>query len=131
MRINFLPLALLVATALLLVGCATSRADKLEAKSERVERALLDEQRRVVAGADANRRARLDYLSQLRAMLSAANISLGVIPHTVPEQERGIAYDVLDEAYDTIQWNIPLGPEDQKRSLPAGFGSGGLQLSPR
>jgi hypothetical protein len=105
-----------------------SRADKLEAKSERVEKALLTEQRRIIETQDAERQARLDHLTQLRTLLSAANISLGVVPHTVPADKRDIAYDVLDEAYDTIQWNIPLGPRDQKRVLPRGFENGTLKL---
>jgi hypothetical protein len=50
------------------------------------------------------------------------------VPHTVPADKRDIAYDVLDEAYDTIQWNIPLGPRDQKRVLPRGFENGTLKL---
>lgn len=118
----------LLAILSLFAGCAMSRADKLEAKSERVERSLLDEQKRVIAMSDAERQARLDHLTQLRALLSAANISLGVVPHTVPADKIDIAYDVLDEAYDTIQWNIPLGPRDQKRPLPKGFESGALRL---
>ena len=120
MRWKLLPVLAFVS---LLTGCAMSRADKLEAKSERVEKALLTEQRRIIETQDAERQARLDHLTQLRALLSAANISLGVVPH-----KRDIAYDVLDEAYDTIQWNIPLGPRDQKRGLPRGFENGMLKL---
>lgn len=125
MRWKLLPVLAFVSV---LTGCAMSRADKLEAKSERVEKALLAEQRRIIETQDAERQARLDHLTQLRTLLSAANISLGVVPHTVPADKRDIAYDVLDEAYDTIQWNIPLGPRDQKRVLPRGFENGTLKL---
>lgn len=125
MRWKLLPVLAFVSV---LTGCAMSRADKLEAKSERVEQALLAEQRRIIETQDAERQARLDHLTQLRTLLSAANISLGVVPHTVPADKRDIAYDVLDEAYDTIQWNIPLGPRDQKRVLPRGFENGTLKL---
>ena len=108
MRWKLLPVLAFVS---LLTGCAMSRADKLEAKSERVEKALLTEQRRIIETQDAERQARLDHLTQLRALLSAANISLGVVPHTVPADKRDIAYDVLDEAYDTIHGTSRSGLE--------------------
>jgi hypothetical protein len=120
----------LVAIAcLVLVGCATGRLAKLERKADRVESALLREQRKVVASAETNRQARLDHLTQLRATLSAANVGRGIVPHAIPPEQRDVAYDVLDEVYDTIEWNIPLGPGDaQMRALPSQFQGGVLRL---
>lgn len=117
------------ASLVVMLGCSVSRRDKLESKSERVEKALLIEQQKAVSLSDqAGRRAKLDHLTQLRGLLSAANISLGVIPYAMEEAERDIAYDVLDEAYDTIQWNIPLGPGESMRPLPKGFEGGVLNV---
>lgn len=123
---HLLPLLL----ALSLAGCAFTRYDQLERKSDRVESSLKKEQSRVLklSPDDAERSARLDHLSQLRLTLSAANIGLGAVPRVIPEDKRDIAYDVLEEAYDTIDWNIPLGPGDSKRSLPNRFGGGVLKL---
>jgi hypothetical protein len=122
--------ALLGLMIIVLGGCATSRVDRLQAKSERVEKALYAEQKQVLAmSAESERRERLDHLTQLRALLSAANISLGVVPHAIPAEKRDIAYDVLDEAYDTIQWNIPLGAGEARRPLPSQFRNGVLQLN--
>lgn len=114
----------------LLGGCALTRHDQLARKSDRVEGNLKKEQRRVLAMAPAEpeRSPRLDHLQSLRYTLSAANIALASVKYAVPEAERGLAYDVLEEAYDTIDWNIPLGPNDAKRSLPARFSGGALRL---
>lgn len=111
-------------------GCALSRHDQLKSRARAVEKGLRSEQRRVLAmeETEADRAARLDNLRELRGYLSAANIGLGTVPHFIAEERRDIAYDVLEEAYDTIEWNIPLGPADQRRPLPAQFSGGVLRL---
>jgi hypothetical protein len=112
-----------------LVGCAVSRYDELKSMSGRVEKSLRSEQRRVVGLADdPSRGARLDHLSQLKYTLSAANVGLGAIPYAIEEAQRPIAYDVIEEVYSTIEWNIPLGPTDAKKPLPRQFSTGTLKL---
>lgn len=110
-------------------GCATSRVDQLHRKADRVEAELKSEQKKVLAMSPGDRAARLDRLTQLRATLSAANIGLGSVPHLVEPGKRDLAYDVLDEVYNTIEWNIPLGPGDPQRPLPAQFSGGVLKLN--
>lgn len=117
-----------ISLALLLTGCA-SRHDQLRAKSDRIENALLTERTKVSAATSADRSARLSHLSELRATLSAANIGLGATRY-LPEQQRDTAFDILDEVYGTIEWNIPLGPGDNKKPLPNAFNpDGSLRLS--
>lgn len=127
-----LPVVALAAAPFVLGACALSRQAQLERKSEKVEGELRDEQRRVLSvmpPATPEREARLDHLTNLRATLSMANVALGAVPWTIPDPQRGTAYDVLDEVYETIRWNIPLGPEDAKRPMPAEFRSGRLDLN--
>lgn len=112
-----------------LTGCAVSRVDQLRAKAGKVSDELSAEQRRVLAmPASLERDQRLDRLTGLKAALSAANISLGAVPHVVAPPQRDVAYDVLQEAYETIRWNIPLDPSQPQRPMPAGFQGGTLQL---
>ena len=83
-------------------------------ESYRVETALTKEQS-LVLNTDKyanDRQQRLDYLSQLRTTLSAANIGLSTVRYVVPADKQPIAYDVIQEVYGTIKWNIPLGPSD-------------------
>lgn len=115
-------------TVLMLTGCATSRIDQLHRKADKVESNLKAEQKRVLAMNAADQSARLDHLTGLRATLSAANVGLGAVPHLVDVSQRDVAYDVIEEVYDTIDWNIPMGPSDAKRALPAQFQSGVLRL---
>ncbi|MBL8745614.1 MAG: hypothetical protein JNK58_04565 [Phycisphaerae bacterium] len=124
--LTLVPLAL----ALALGGCAFTRHDQLRQQSTRVETRLKKEQSRVLSLAreDAERAARLDHLTELRWTLSAANIGLAAVPRLVPIDKRDLAYDVLEETYDTIDWNIPLGPADHARPLPARFNAGTLNL---
>lgn len=123
--------AVCVVVASMLVGCAQSREQQLRAKSERVASQLQGEQRRVLSLAgDPSRQARLDHLTQLRATLSAANIGLGTVPYLLEEPERPMAYNVLEEVYETIAWNIPLGPGEPKKPLPDAFRDGTLRLHP-
>lgn len=111
-------------------GCSVSRYGQLRDKADDVESSLKSEQRRVVALSpdQPEREARLDHLSGLRTMLSATNIGLGATRYAIPEEKRDLAYDILEEAYGTIEWNIPLGPTEPKRAMPARFNNGVLKL---
>ncbi|MBL8887204.1 MAG: hypothetical protein JNK16_11120 [Phycisphaerales bacterium] len=123
--------ALLLALPLILPTACASRYDQLKAESARVETALTKEQALVLNTdkSPADRQQRLDYLSQLRTTLSAANIGLSTIKYVVPAEQQPIAYDVLDEVYGTIKWNIPLGPNDPKKQLPPLFKNNTLNIS--
>ena len=123
-------MAALIAMAAALGGCSVTRYGQLKAKASDVESELKSEQRRVVAmsASAADKDARLDHLTGLRGMLSAANIGLSATRYAIPEDNRDLAYDVLEEAYGTIEWNIPLGPSEPKRAMPARFNNGALRL---
>lgn len=125
-----LMLLAVLAASFTLGGCSVSRYGQLKEKASDVESSLRSEQRRVVAlpAGEVERSARLDHLTNLRAMLSAANIGLGATRYAVPEDKRDLAYDILDEAYGTIEWNIPLGPTEPKRAMPTRFNNGVLRL---
>jgi hypothetical protein len=114
---------ILLALTVTLTGCA-SRYDQLRTKSGRVESALVAERTKVSATDATDRSARLSHLSDLRATLSAANVGLGATRY-IPKEQREVAYDILDEVYGTIEWNIPLGPTDKKKSLPSSFSPDG------
>jgi hypothetical protein len=116
-------LASLIVILSFLTGCA-SRYDQLRAKSDRVESALVAERDRQSASDATDRDARLSHLSKLRATLSAANVGLNTTRY-IPKEQREVAYDILDEVYGTIEWNIPLGPSDNKKPLPSNFNSDG------
>jgi hypothetical protein len=129
---NCLARVLLIALAgLLSASCATSRLAQLEKTARGVESHLIKERGRVLAmpAGDATRPVRLDHLTQLRATLSAANIGLGTVPYLLEEAQRPMAYDVLEEVYATIDWNIPLGPDQPKKQLPAQFMGNTLNLN--
>ncbi len=117
---------------MVLPACSTSRLARLERKADRVESRLQAEQKRVLALpiSDDARAARLSHLSQLRGTLSAANVARGTVAYVVDEPQRPIAYDVIEEVYATIEWNIPLGPDQPQRALPAQFDGASLSLSP-
>ncbi len=110
-------------------GCAVTREQQLRAKSDRIADALTKERETVLKAAPTStqRPGRLSYLNTLRTTLSAVNIGLGSARY-LPEADRDMAYDVLDEAYATIEWNIPLGPDDQQKPMPAQFSGGVLKL---
>ncbi|MGH7242769.1 MAG: hypothetical protein ACREJD_05070 [Phycisphaerales bacterium] len=121
---------LLLFPILLLASCA-SRYDQLKSESAQVETALTKEQS-LVLNTDkfaSDRQQRLDYLSQLRTTLSAANIGLSTVKYVVPAEQQPIAYDVIQEVYGTIKWNIPLGPSDPKKQLPALFQNNQLNIN--
>ncbi len=118
---------LLAAVLLITSGCATTRLDQLRNKADRVETALKAEQSKVLSQSDRERQQRLTHLSTLRGTLSAANVGLGAARY-LPEEDRELAYDVLDEVYGTIDWNIPLGSGQPLRPLPSQFSNGVLKL---
>lgn len=124
-------LVLPLVISLLFLACCASRYDQLKTESARVENSLVKEQRLVLDSDKyaADRQQRLDYLSQLRTTLSAANIGLSTIKYVVPADKQPIAYDVLDEVYGTIKWNIPLGPTEPKKQLPALFKNNSLNIN--
>lgn len=129
---NTFSLAAPIVALALLSGCAVTREQQLARKAEKVESSLKTEQRRLLAldAAAAERQWRLEHLSSLRYTLSAANVARGAVPYIVEEPQRPMAWDVLDEVYGTIDWNIPLGPGDPKRPLPSQFSGGKLNLTP-
>ncbi|MCE7973968.1 MAG: hypothetical protein DYG92_06520 [Leptolyngbya sp. PLA1] len=127
MNARLLPL---LAAPALLGACTVSRHDQVKAHAQRTERALVSERDRTIRSdtlAPA-RDARLGHLSTLRLSLSAANIALGSVPYAIDEPKRPAAYDVLDEVYSTIEWNIPLGPGDSLKPLPRQFQGNVLRL---
>jgi hypothetical protein len=119
-------------------GCEATRQQQLEHSADQLRDQLIAERDRVLSSyptTNAERSPRLDHLSSLNYTLSAANVALGIIPRAVPEADRPIAYDVIEEVHSTIEWNIPLGPGDAKRPLPTLFQGNqlniqGLQASP-
>ncbi len=120
-----------MAIGTLLAGCSTSPLARLERKADRIEGSLMSEKKRVLSmsAGEPGRAARLDYLSQLRGTLSAANVARATVPYVVEEAQRPIAYNVLDEVYSTIEWNIPLGPNDPARKMmPSSFSGNTLRL---
>jgi hypothetical protein len=122
--------AAITATALIaLGGCSVSRHDQLRSRADKVETNLKKERNRVLAAQADDRAARLSHLSGLHNTLSMANIALAAVPLVIPEPERPMAYDVLDEAYSTIDWNIPLGPTDAKRPMPTQLQGSSLRLN--
>lgn len=126
---RLLHIVVALAGLLSLAACAMSRVDQLHNKADKVESSLKKEQSRVLALNSADRSARLDHLNSLRATLSAANVGLGAVPHLIEPAQRDVAYDVIEEVYDTIDWNIPLGPTETKRALPLQFNNGKLNLN--
>jgi hypothetical protein len=119
---------LVLVLTLSLAGCVSSRDAQLRARAADVESKLLNEQRMVLLKPenDPARAARLEHLTSLRETLSAANVARGAVKDTVPSGFRDVAYDVLEEASSTIEWNIPLGPKDPQRAMPRQLLPGGV-----
>ncbi len=126
MAVSSLALSVLI----VLGGCSQTRAEKLADRAEDVEGALVHERDRVLElSPGAERSTRLDHLRNLNLQLRAANISRAAAPMLLEGQQVDLAYDVLDEVYGTINWNIPLAGDDaQKRSLPSLFEQTGLDF---
>jgi hypothetical protein len=122
----------MIAAASMLAGCSKSRLEMVRDKADSVESSLKSEQKRVLklGPQDTTRRARLEHLNEMQYSLRAANIGLAAIPWMPfnSEQDRDLALDVMDEVYDTIDWNIPLGPDDPKRPYPAQWSGNTLKL---
>lgn len=121
---------ILLTAVTMLGGCAMSREDRLRDRADKIEDKLIDERDRVVAlpAADPDRAPRLSNLNSLKTSLSAVNIGLGSAKY-LPENRRDVAYDIIEEAYSTIEWNIPLKAGDAgRRPMPEGFVNGKLDL---
>lgn len=120
-----------VPVVLWLGGCALSRADQLAHQSDRVESHLVKERDRVMASRTPDSHQRLDYLSNLRTQLSLADAARKLAPRLLQDPAQvDSAYDILEEVYSTIDWNIPLSPTDaSRRAMPDLFGAGGLDFS--
>jgi len=117
-----------VLAGLLLGGCKLTRYDELKAESRRVAERLRAEQSVALVTPPTVRAQKLEHLTSLRYTLSAANVALASVPRYVPEEDRPLAFDVMEEVYATIDWNIPLMPGDEMRALPGAFSSGRLNL---
>ena len=114
-----------------LLGCAQSRHDQLRGISSRVEKELRTEQREVLAmtGSEQLRSQRLDHLGSLRNTHAAADIALASVPRLLDGDNRLMAYDILEEVYGVIEWNIPLLPGEGTKPLPNAFSSNGLDFN--
>jgi hypothetical protein len=114
----------------MLSGCTISRQDRVERQASDVGDQIDDQRDETLKLSLKNeeRTARLNYLKSLRATWGDANRALAAIPSTVPPEEQNNAYDLMGEVYETIEWNIPLGPGEAMRPLPAGFSGNVLQL---
>lgn len=128
-----LSLLALAALLILLPACTTSRYGQLRARSAEVESALKAERDEVLAAtapaARAESRQRLDHLTSLRYTLTAADLGLIAARRVLPEADRPLAYDAIEQAYDTIEWNIPLPPGQGTRPLPPAFTGGGFDIN--
>ncbi len=134
---NLTPSVLVLGCGLALLfsgGCALSRADKLERKADKIESRLVQERDEAlsVRAADAGAYStKMNHLTTLRSTLSIANGALAAVPYVFKGPEENLAYDVLDEVYGTIDWNIPLLPNDPGiKVLPKEFSGGRINLSP-
>jgi hypothetical protein len=111
---------LLVVLLGLLPACAVSRHDQLRSRARQVEKTLTAERDRALTLEPPRSRERLDHLSSMRIALTAVNLALAAVPRLVEPPDRPLAYDTIEQAYDTIEWNIPL-PASQTRALPPAF----------
>lgn len=122
-------LPLLIA-ALALTGCSTSRYAELRSQSNKVERALERERDDALRlPPEANLGQKLDHLTSLRYTLTAADLGLAAARRLLPEADRPLAYDALEQAYDTIAWNIPLLPGQGTRPMPSAFSGGVFNIN--
>ena len=129
-----LSLLALAALLILLPACTTSRYGQLRARSANVKEALEAERDEVlikVAAPEGYRGLdeRLDHLSALRNSLTVVDLGLAATRRLLPEADRPLAYDTIEQAYDTIEWNIPLPPGQGTRPLPPAFTGGGFDIN--
>lgn len=121
---NRLLALLAVAAVLLAQGCSSTRHDRLKARSREINRTLIAQRDDALGLADpAAARARLDHLGTMQRSLTVVDLGLAIVPR-LDDQTRPLAYDTIEEALDTIEWNIPLGPGEPARPLPDAFLSG-------
>ncbi|HRJ50301.1 MAG: hypothetical protein KF787_11805 [Phycisphaeraceae bacterium] len=123
-------LVLAVCVPPILAGCSVSREQRLRDRSVRISDTLSRERQRILESDVASdvRASRLDHFNSLKASLTAVNLALGSV-NRLPVHGRDMAYDVIEVAYDTIEWNIPLGPGDRPRPMPDGLADGKLRLT--
>ncbi len=118
-------------------GCRSAERERtsvesLRYRAERVESNLLHARDKALSSGGIQSGAQIGHLTTLRLALSAANISLASVEtELVKPEHRAIAYSVLEEAYGTIDWNIPILPGQGQRALPGLFApqSGGLNFN--
>lgn len=118
-----------IIASVFLCGCAMTREGQLREKGAEVESRLSAQRDKVLAmpADDGTRRAELDRLTDLRSQLTAANLGI-TAAQFVPEDKRNAAYDVVEQMYDTIEWNIPIPPGGQSRPLPKEYSGGKLNF---
>jgi len=123
-------IALLVMAGVL-PGCAVSRKQEIKRLSNRVDRQLLNEQHEVLGRSltDPQRSTRLDHLTTLKTTHSLADVGLASAPRFLEGDDLALAYDVLEEVFGVIEWNIPLMPGRGTKALPNVFGASGLNFS--
>lgn len=119
----------LIGLTVFLTACAVSREDRLRDKADRLNDKLIDEREKILDNAQfaESRDAQLTHLTTLRTTLSAINIGLGSTRY-LAEQDRELAYDVIEEAYDTIEWNIPYASPSMQKTMPLQFQNGVLNF---
>jgi hypothetical protein len=119
----------LICMTVFLTACTVTREDRLRAKADRLNDKLIDEREKVLDNAQfaESRDAQLTHLTTLRTTLSAINLGLGSTRY-LAEQDRDLAYDVIEEAYDTIEWNIPYAAPSLQKTMPLQFQNGALKF---
>jgi hypothetical protein len=128
---NLAKATLLVVTAVVMAlgGCAMTREEQLRDRSQEVASRLTAERDKVLDAwnTDPASRARLDHLTTLRTELLAANVGMTAAKF-LPEERRDAAFDVIEQVYDTIEWNIPIPPGEKMKPLPPEFSDGRLNF---
>ena len=119
----------LLAATTILAGCALTREDQLRHKADRVESMLVKERDTALSAPpdSPDRRAKLEHLTDLRTELSAANLGITAAKY-LPEDKRDSAYDVIEQVYETIEWNIPLAPGERQKPMPKQFSGGKFEF---
>ena len=130
------PLAILALAALLILlpACNTSRYAQLRARSDEIKDSLVAERDLAIRmqarrGLQADGDRKLNHVSSLRNTLTVVDIGLVATRRVLPEADRPLAYDAIEQAYDAIEWNIPLLPGQGTRPLPAAFTGGGFDVN--
>lgn len=114
----------------LLTGCSVSRKQELQRLSNRVEKDLKAEREAVLdrPSTDPERGTRLGHLTNLKTTHALADVGLSSASRVLQGNDLELAYDVLEEVYGVIDWNIPLLPSESK-PLPTMFGPSGLDFT--